>query len=243
MMTQKEVREYAMAAKDWLYVWGANGETITKGLMDKLLQTYGSKTYNKAYYDRKLAEGSRKMGADCSGFMKPISGYDNTANGYYKQCKQKGTIESLPKDKVCLVFKVRGSGTMHHIGIYLGDGTVAEMASSDTNYQHRPLGATDWSHWGMPDWIDYSQPINLDPGWVQCGNRWQYLRTDGTYMRAGWMLINHHWYLFDQDGWMLTGWQQKDGKRFYLEESGDYEGACWHERDDKSGALELWYVE
>lgn len=82
-----------------------------------------------------------------------------------------------------------------------------------------------------------------EPGWIQCGDRWQYLRADGTYMRAGWMLINHHWYLFDQDGWMLTGWQQKDGKRFYLEESGDYEGACWHETEAHDGSLERWYVE
>ena len=63
-----------------------------------------------------------------------------------------------------------------------------------------------------------------DPGWIQCGDRWKYLKANGTYMRAGWMLINHHWYLFDQEGWMLTGWQQKDGKWFYLEkyESGEY---------------------
>lgn len=82
-----------------------------------------------------------------------------------------------------------------------------------------------------------------DPGWIQCGDRWKYLRTDRTYMRAGWMLINHHWYLFDQDGWMLTGWQPKDGKWFYLEESGKYEGACWHETVERDGSLERWFVE
>ena len=242
MKTQKEVRDYALNARDWLYVWGANGETITKGLMDKLLKTYGSKTYNKEYYDRKLAKGEGKMAADCSGFMHPLSGYDNTANGYYNQCSQKGAIGSLPKDKVCLVFKARGSGTMHHIGIYLGDGTVAEMASSDTDYQHRSLGATNWSHWGMPKWIDYSKPIAQEPGWIHVGDRWQYLKANGTYMKNGWMLINHHWYLFDNEGWMLTGWQQKAGKWYYLEESGDYEGACWHGTADNDGSLERWYV-
>lgn len=82
-----------------------------------------------------------------------------------------------------------------------------------------------------------------EPGWIKCGDRWQYLRANGTYMRNGWLLINHYWYLFDQEGWVLTGWQQKDGKWFYLEESGDYEGACWHECEKRNGSQERWYVE
>ena len=243
MKTQKEVRDYALAASDWLYVWGANGEVITPEKMDKLYRTFGSNTYNKEYYQKKLQSGNGKMAADCSGFMHPMSGYDNTADGYYRKCTKKGMIASLPKDKVCLVFKTRSNGTMHHIGIYLGDGTVAEMASSELNYKHRNLEATNWSHWGMPTWIDYSKPIMQESGWIQVGDRWQYLKVDGIYMRNGWMLINHHWYLFDQDGWMLTGWQQKNGKWFYLEESGDYEGACWHESEERDGSMERWYVE
>lgn len=82
-----------------------------------------------------------------------------------------------------------------------------------------------------------------EPHWIKCGDQWQYLQADGTYMRAGWAVINHHWYLFDQDGWMLTGWQKVNGKWFYLEESGDYEGACWHESAERDGSLMRWYVE
>lgn len=82
-----------------------------------------------------------------------------------------------------------------------------------------------------------------EPGWIRCGDRWQYLKADGTYMRSGWLLINHHWYLFDREGWMLIGWQQKDGKWFYLEESGDFAGACWHENAAHDGSLERWFVE
>ena len=243
MKTQKEVRDYALAANDWIYVWGANGEVITPELMDSLYNIFRSSTYTKEYYQKKLQTGAGTMAADCSGFMHPMSGYDNTADGYYKQCAQKGTITSLPRDKVCLVFKARSNGTMHHIGIYLGDGTVAEMASSDQNYEYRKLEATNWSHWGMPKWIDYSKPLAQEPGWIQCGDRWQYLKADGIYARGTWMLINHHWYLFDQNGWMLTGWQQENGKWYYLEESGDYEGACWHETAEHDGSLERWYVE
>lgn len=155
MRTEKEVRDYALEANGWLYVWGANGETITSELMSRLYQDYGSASYPKSYYDKKLVAGAGKKAADCSGFMLPLSGYDDTAHGYYNSCPDKGEIKNLPKDHVCLVFKRNASDRMYHIGIYLGDGTVAEMASSAANYQHRSLSATGWTHWGKPKWIDY----------------------------------------------------------------------------------------
>lgn len=155
MKTEKEVRAYALTAKDWVYVWGANAEVITPALMDRLYRDYGSASYPKSYYDNKLASGAGKKAADCSGFMLPLSGYDDTAHGYYNACLARGEIGNLPREKVCLVFKRNSSGRMYHIGIYLGDGTVAEMASSAANYQHRSVSATGWTHWGKPKWIDY----------------------------------------------------------------------------------------
>lgn len=156
MKTQDEVKKYALEARGWLYVWGANAEVITPELMNRLYQDYGSTNYPRSYYENKLKLGAGKIAADCSGFMMPLSGYDDTAHGYYNACPAKGEIESLPRDKVCLVFKMNGSGRMHHIGIYLGDGTVAEMASSAANYLHRSVEATSWTHWGTPKWIEYA---------------------------------------------------------------------------------------
>lgn len=245
MKTQKEVRDYALAASTWLYVWGANGEKITRQLMDRLYRDYGSATYNKAYYDDKLAVGAGKMAADCSGFMMPLSGYDSTAQGYYNACISKGKIGSLPEDKVCLVFKINSSGRMHHIGIYLGDGTVAEMASSATNYQHRPLSATNWTHWGLPKWIDYASdwkdPKPLPTGWIEDEYGWWYRHEDGSYTRDGWEQIGGKRYWFNGDGYayrcqwvkdkdrwyylgadnaMVTGFQAIDGEVFYFDASG-----------------------
>lgn len=160
MKTQKEVKSYALAATGWVYVWGANGEPLTQTLINRLYRDYGSASYPLSYYNNKLASGAGKMAADCSGFMLPLSGYDDTAHGYYNSCPSKGTIGGLPKDKVCLVFKVNGSGRMHHIGIYLGDGTVAEMASSAANYQRKSLTGAGWTHWGLPKWIDYSGTVD-----------------------------------------------------------------------------------
>ena len=120
------------------------------------------------------------------------------------------------------------------------------MASSKLNYQHRDLSANDWTHWGMPQWIDYSEKLEIAPvqkdEWVHDDKGWWYRKADGTYPKDEWMLINHHWYLFGEDGYMLTGWQRRNDRWFYLEESGDYEGACWHETEERDGSMERWYV-
>lgn len=142
-----------------IYVWGANGQIITADLMDRLYQCFKSSTYNKTYYNNKLKEGKGKPGADCSGAFYPVSGYDTTAQGYYNRCRQKGTIGSIPRNKVCMVFKKNSSGRINHIGLYTADGYVSEMASSKSNYQRKKLDGNGWDYWGMPDFIS-------DPGTV-----------------------------------------------------------------------------
>lgn len=161
MKTQKEVKNYALSAKDWLYVWGANGECITRALVDRLYKDYGSASFPKSYYENRLRAGEGKTGADCSGLMKPLSGYDDTAHGYYNACPVRGEIGSLPDKLTCLVFKRNASGRMYHIGIYMGNGTVVEMASSSLNYQHKSLSGGGWTHWGRPQWIDYTDNVDI----------------------------------------------------------------------------------
>lgn len=99
---------------------------------------------------------------------------------------------------------------------------------------------------GKHTWDEFKaaiKDVQKDPGWIKCGDRWKYLKSNGEYMKNDWMLINHHWYMFDQEGWMLIGWQQKGGKWFYLEEAGDYAGACWHESAERDGSMERWFVQ
>ena len=151
-VTQAQLKEHFLNLSDAIYVWGANGEVITKALIEKLYKSYGSLKYNKLYYNGKLKEGEGKIGADCSGSLKPISGYDTTASGYYNKCIKKGDITTIPTNKVCLVFK-KGTSGINHVGCYTGDGYVSEMASSTKNYQRKALKGNGWDLWGMPDFI------------------------------------------------------------------------------------------
>ena len=141
--------------KDAIYLWGANGETITKELVDKLYGWYGSSTYNRTYYNSKLAEGKGKIGADCSGAFLKLSGVDRTASGYYSTCKKKGLIASLPTDMVCLVF----NKNLTHIGAYLGNGYTIEMKNSQVNVHKEKLKRSRWYYYGIPSFVDYSVPL------------------------------------------------------------------------------------
>lgn len=152
-VTQTEVVKWfeELYAKGAIYVWGANGDTITKTLMDKLYACYGSSTYNKDYYNSKLAEGKGKIGADCSGALYKLSGVDRTAKGYYGACTNKGLIASMPKNKVCLVF----NKNLTHVGCYLGNGTTIEMRSSKLNVYKESFKSSRWYYFGLADFIDY----------------------------------------------------------------------------------------
>lgn len=139
-----------------IYLWGANSEVITKELCDKLYKNFGSSKYDKAYYNNKFKEGRGKIGADCSGSMYPMSGYDTTAQGYYRDSIKKGNISSIDKQKPCLVFKGNSTSSITHIGFYLGNGYVIEMKSSKDNCVKDKLDDNGWKYYGIPAWIDYT---------------------------------------------------------------------------------------
>lgn len=152
MVTQKQFKEHYqnLYNKGAIYVWGANGETITKDLTDRLYKSYGSSTYNKTYYNNKLKEGQGKIGADCSGSIYPLSKADNTAKGYYNVCTKKGSIANLPTGTACLVF----NSTFTHVGAYLGDGTTIEMMNSTRNCVKQNIQKSRWAYYGIPDWLE-----------------------------------------------------------------------------------------
>ena len=152
MVTQQQFKDhyYNLYKNKAIYVWGANGQVITKDLMNKLYASYGSSKYNKAYYDNKLLEGKGRIGADCSGSIYPLSKKDATAKGYYNACSVKGPIRNLPTGTACLVFNKEFT----HVGAYMGDGTTIEMMSSTRNCVMQVLQSSRWAYYGIPNWLE-----------------------------------------------------------------------------------------
>lgn len=62
----------------------------------------------------------------------------------------RGEIDTLPKDKVCLLFRHESDGKKHHVGVYMGDGTVVHAKGHDYGVVHTPLNADTWTHWLLP---------------------------------------------------------------------------------------------
>lgn len=63
----------------------------------------------------------------------------------------KGEIGTLPRDKVCLVFRKDGS-VMAHVGVYLGDGTVVHAKGHDYGVVRENIDelSKPMTHWGIP---------------------------------------------------------------------------------------------
>lgn len=162
MVTQKQFKEHFrnLLEKKAVYVWGGNCEIISKQTIDILYRLYGSKTYNRAYYDAKLKEGEGRIGADCSGAFLPLSGADKTAKGYYNAAVVKGDIKGLPKGVACMVF----NKNFTHVGAYMGDGTTIEMRSSKMNvFEQVPFDESRWTYFGIPEWLEVAPEVKQEP--------------------------------------------------------------------------------
>ncbi len=135
-----------MRAAGSVYLWGADVEIITEDLIESLKSRFGTENYKNI----SLEDVEGKIGADCSGFLHPLSGKDNTAEGYYSECIEKGNVEKMPEKVVCLIFR-QESGKIVHVAIYTGDGMLFEMWNG---CEYRKFVASEWSFYGIPDWIE-----------------------------------------------------------------------------------------
>ena len=161
MVTQQQFKDHynKLYNSGAIYVWGANGEIITKDLTNRLYKNYGSSKYNKTYYDNKYKEGKGKIGADCSGSIYPLSKADNTAKGYYNECSKRGSINNLPANTACLIF----NANFTHVGAYLGNGTTIEMMSSTRNCVKQSFNKSRWAYYGIPNWLETNVSVQQHP--------------------------------------------------------------------------------
>jgi len=68
--------------------------------------------------------------------------------------KQRGDINEIPKDKLCLVFRKGNKGEMVHIGVYLGNGKVIEAKGADYGVVETDLEGSTWTNWGVPEGLE-----------------------------------------------------------------------------------------
>ena len=170
-----------------IYVWGASGQNVyiqtVKGAYDpegwitqEETSPNNAKRAINLYRQKKEAGVFPLFAMDCSGFicyvlkllgiLKPAARYNT--KGLYSLCQVHPAREDLRQGD--LVFHARTLGdvsTIHHVGIYLGDGSVAESRGRDaggciTDFDAHPA---DWDDsWNMFGRLNKMEPfVTLPP--------------------------------------------------------------------------------
>lgn len=137
------------------YWYGTKGEIAIKSLLVER-----AKMYPNWYTNTRIPTLETQIGKqvfDCAGliedFINTCNGnkkYDTTANMMYEDCKEKGTIDTIPDVAGVLVFY---DG---HVGVYIGDGYVVEARGFDYGVCKTALKARGWTKWGKHPMIDYT---------------------------------------------------------------------------------------
>ena len=163
----------ANACLDWCYVWGALGQLCTASirrsymnssniasgdinLIKKRCQILNSGKANCIgckYYP----EGKQTRVFDCRGFTRWVLsqvGITLTGGGATSQWNtasnwvEKGTIDTLPKDKVCCIFRYYPSTKkMEHTLLYDGQGNYIHCSGEVKKQKISSYAAT---HWAIP---------------------------------------------------------------------------------------------
>lgn len=148
-----KVKEWALSKQGCGYVWGATGYVLTQSKLDALI-----KQYPDYVSQSKNGKWLGKQVFDCAQFTRfAMKEVDITlVSGASSQWKKtdwetKGTIDTLPKDKVCILYRESPSANpMQHTGIYLGDGYVMDARGSSSGVVYSKLSSYSWTHWGIP---------------------------------------------------------------------------------------------
>ena len=159
------VKTLAECCLGWPYVFGAAGEMCTPEIRRKYAgyhPEYKSNIYNACPVlsgKQATCAGCKWAGCrcfDCRGFTRWLleqAGLSLAGGGATSQYETdsnwaaKGTIDQMPLNLVCCVFK-RRDGKMSHTGMYMGNGQIIHCS---TNVKTGSLNDKPaWTHYGIP---------------------------------------------------------------------------------------------
>lgn len=164
------VRKWCLSKVGCGYVWGATGQKLTQSALEALYNRHP----NDVDKDLCWRLWANKVVYDCAGFaaeaMRQV-GFSITAGATsaWNSTKwaQKGSIDTLPKDKVCCLFRTstKDPSKKQHMGVYLGDGTFIDSRGTKSGViGPNKLGSYAWTDWAIPpQLINDSVDGNVEP--------------------------------------------------------------------------------
>ena len=150
-----QVIEFAKSKIGCGYVWGAVGEILTP---EKLKYFVGRHPEHVNPDIVKKWMGMQVF--DCAGLVHAsfatvgieLNKGATSIWGQKKLFKKTGKINTLPTDKVCILFREDKDDKtkMAHTGIYVLNGDFVHAAGSKEGVQPGKMSRSTWTHWALP---------------------------------------------------------------------------------------------
>lgn len=154
MLTNTGLVAHAISKIGIGYMYGFTG-IVTEAIIQQKAIQY-SRVYTATYIQKCRALIGRYV-TDCSGLIDMYLGIDYNAKRYYNDATNKGPIGTIPKTiPGILVFKYDYDGSIGHVGISAGDGTVIEAKGIDYGVVRTQLANNGWDLWAYCHLISYT---------------------------------------------------------------------------------------
>lgn len=170
-LVQDSIRAHALDQVGAAYIMGATAEPCTPKYRRALANGRSSDYADKIIDNCPVLSGKQsscdgcqwqgELSYDCAQFSKfsAAAGGVSLPSGSNSQWTKvdwavAGEIASLPMDVVCFVFHHNDkTGRKSHVGVYLGDGTVADARGHDYRQggvMHKDVASYPWTHYAIP---------------------------------------------------------------------------------------------
>lgn len=160
------VREFALAQVGAAYVMGATAQKCTPGMRRSLAGGRSSDYADGIINNCQVLSGKKstcdgckyngRLAFDCaqlSRFAAKAGGIELPSGSNSQWTKvawgKRGEIAAMPMDVVCFVYHEK-NGNMTHVGVYLGDGMVADARGHASGVLHSHVTSYPWTHYAIP---------------------------------------------------------------------------------------------
>lgn len=158
------------------YWFGTFGNKADRSLYNSKKSQYPSYYPPQSWTEGSFTDDFGKRVTDCAGLLKWFlwsnnmsdkaptykASEDYGANGFYEKCSAKGSISSLPSDKVGICVFNGTDSKKNHMGVIVdNNGTVVEAKGHA--YGTITSNASSWGYWGKCHLIKYESTPTPTP--------------------------------------------------------------------------------
>ncbi len=149
-LTGQGLADFARSKKGTPYFYGAKMQTLTEDFMQRMHKAY-PKTVTAAYMNKaRMKKMVGKVCVDCSGLISAYTGKVLGSSQLYSKAYARMDISTWKSWAAGVVCYKKG-----HVGVYLGNGKVAEAKGINYGVVISDITKTKWTHGLTFSWINY----------------------------------------------------------------------------------------